>query len=42
VPTLHFFHDPRLKHGIAMSALIDQANLPGQYAGVPDEPDDKP
>lgn len=42
VPTLHFFHDPQLKHGIAMSALIDQANLPGQYAGVPDEPLDKP
>jgi ribosome-binding factor A len=42
VPTLHFFHDPRLKHGIAMSALIDQANLPGQYAGLPDEPDGKP
>jgi hypothetical protein len=25
-----------------MSALIDQANLPGQYAGVSDEPEDKP
>ena len=42
VPTLHFFHDPQLKHGIAMSALIDLANLPGQYDGVPDEPLDKP
>ncbi len=42
VPTLHFFHDPRLKRGIEMSALIDQANLPGQYAGVPDKPEDKP
>jgi ribosome-binding factor A len=42
VPTLHFFHDPQLKRGIQMSALIDQANLPGQYAGVPDEPLDKP
>jgi ribosome-binding factor A len=42
VPNLRFFHDPQLKRGIAMSALIDQANLPGQYAGVPDEPEDKP
>ena len=42
VPTLRFFHDPQLKRGIEMSALIDQANLPGQYAGVPDEPEDKP
>ena len=42
VPNLRFFHDPHLKRGIAMSALIDQANLPGQYAGVPDEPEDKP
>ena len=42
VPTLHFFHDPQLKHGIAMSALIDLANMPGQYPGVPDEPLDKP
>jgi len=42
VPNLRFFHDPQLKRGIAMSALIDQANTPGQYAGVPDEPEDKP
>ncbi|MEI7568485.1 MAG: 30S ribosome-binding factor RbfA [Alcaligenaceae bacterium] len=42
VPNLRFFHDPQLKRGIAMSALIDQANLPGQYAGVPDEPEDRP
>lgn len=42
VPNLRFFHDPQLKRGIAMSALIDQANLPGQYGGVPDEPEDKP
>jgi ribosome-binding factor A len=42
VPTLRFFHDPQLKRGIEMSALIDQANLPGQYAGVSDEPEDKP
>jgi len=42
VPNLRFFHDPQLKRGIAMSALIDLANLPGQYAGVPDEPEDKP
>ena len=42
VPNLRFFHDPQLKRGIAMSALIDLANMPGQYAGVPDEPEDKP
>ena len=42
VPNLRFFHDPQLKRGIAMSALIDLANTPGQYAGVPDEPKDKP
>ena len=42
VPNLRFFHDPQLKRGIAMSALIDLANTPGQYAGVPDEPEDKP
>lgn len=42
VPNLRFFHDPQLKRGIAMSALIDLANLPGQYAGVSDEPEDKP
>lgn len=42
VPTLRFFHDPQLKRGIEMSALIDQANLPGQYAGISDEPEDKP
>ena len=41
VPTLRFFHDPQLKRGIEMSQLIDQANLPGQYAGVPDEPEDQ-
>ena len=41
VPTLRFFHDPQLKRGIEMSQLIDQANLPGQYAGLPDEPDDQ-
>ena len=41
VPTLRFFHDPQLKRGIAMSQLIDQANLPGQYAGLPDEPEDQ-
>ena len=42
VPNLRFFRDPQLKRGIAMSALIDLANTPGQYAGVPDEPEDKP
>jgi len=42
VPNLRFFHDPQLKRGIAMSALIDLANMPGQYASVPDEPEDKP
>ncbi len=42
VPNLRFFHDAQLKRGIAMSALIDLANTPGQYAGVPDEPEDKP
>ena len=42
VPNLRFFHDPQLKRGIAMSALIDQANLPGHDAGVPDEPEDRP
>ena len=42
VPTLRFFHDPLLKRGIEMSQLIDLANRPGQYAGVPDEPEDKP
>lgn len=26
VPTLRFFHDPQLEHGLAMSQLIDQAN----------------
>lgn len=26
VPTLRFFHDPQLEHGIAMSQLIDKAN----------------
>ena len=41
VPSLRFFHDPQLKRGIEMSQLIDQANLPGQYAGVPDEPEDQ-
>ena len=41
VPTLRFFHDPQLKRGIEMSQLIDQANLPGQYAGLPDEPEDQ-
>lgn len=41
VPTLRFFHDPQLKRGIEMSQLIDQANHPGQYAGVPDEPEDQ-
>ena len=41
-PNLRFFHDPQLKRGIAMSALIDLANMTGQYAGVPDEPEDKP
>ena len=41
VPTLRFFHDPQLKRVIEMSQLIDQANLPGQYAGVPDEPEDQ-
>ena len=37
-----FFHDPQLKRGIEMSKLIDQANEPGHYVGVADEPEDKP
>ena len=41
VPTLRFFHDPQLKRGIERSQLIDQAHLPGQYAGLPDEPEDQ-
>lgn len=30
VPTLRFFHDPQLEHGIAMSQLIDKANAPDE------------
>ena len=43
VPTLHFFHDPQIKHGIEMSQLIDRANQPDSYlnsreADDPDKP----
>lgn len=44
VPTLHFFHDPQIKHGIEMSQLIDRANEPDSYFNPPAASDstDKP
>lgn len=44
VPTLHFFHDPQIKHGIEMSQLIDRANEPDSYLNPPAASDstDKP
>jgi len=42
VPTLRFFHDPRLERGLEMSRLIDQANATStQDPAVPDDPDVK-
>lgn len=41
VPTLHFVHDKQVARGIEMSILIDRANRPGSYAGVPDKPEDE-
>ena len=40
VPTLRFFHDPKIVEGIEMSLLIDRANRPGSRADDPDEPED--
>ncbi|MFA4912618.1 MAG: 30S ribosome-binding factor RbfA [Alcaligenaceae bacterium] len=40
VPTLHFFHDPQIKHGIEMSQLIDRANQPDSYLNPPVKADD--
>ncbi|MDQ2150186.1 30S ribosome-binding factor RbfA [Alcaligenaceae bacterium C4P045] len=40
VPTLRFFHDPKIAEGIEMSLLIDRANRPGSRADDPDEPED--
>lgn len=39
VPSLRFFHDPQLKHGIEMSQLIDRANRPDSYLASGDKPD---
>jgi ribosome-binding factor A len=40
VPKLRFIHDKQVARGIEMSILIDRANRPGSYSGVPDEPED--
>jgi len=40
VPTLRFFHDPQLEHGIAMSKLIDKANASESEAAVKHTPDE--
>lgn len=34
VPSLRFFHDPQLRHGVEMSKLIDRANQPDSYIGL--------
>ena len=39
VPSLRFFHDPQLKHGIEMSQLIDRANRPDSHLDSGDKPD---
>ena len=39
VPSLRFFHDPQLKHGIEMSQLIDRANRPYSHLDSGDKPD---
>lgn len=39
VPSLRFFHDPQLKHGIEMSQLIDRANQPDSYLSVGSKPE---
>jgi len=40
VPTLRFFHDPQLEHGIAMSRLIDKANASDAEATDEQTPQD--
>lgn len=41
VPTLRFFHDPQLEHGIAMSRLIDEAVASSVSLPLPEDPDDR-